>query len=45
MGKVCILQEEYTEAFEYLEKCLDIKQELFRYKQESKEVIGVNRLI
>lgn len=45
MGKVCILQGSYTEAFNHLQACLEIKHDLFRYKPESKEVIGVLRLI
>jgi len=45
MGKVCILQGAYAEAFNHLQACLEIKHDLFRYKPESKEVIGVLRLI
>ena len=32
LGKLSILKEAYSEAYKYLENCLEIKKELFRYE-------------
>lgn len=45
MGKISIIQQAYSEAYVYLDLCLKIKKDLFRYKPQGREIIKVHRLI
>jgi hypothetical protein len=39
------MQGSYGEAYSHLAACLAIKQEVFRYKPQSQELITVHRII
>lgn len=38
IAKLHIIRKEYKEAYEYLINSLSIKEEIFRYKPDSKEL-------